>query len=201
MDKGYIYLIISPTKRKYVGSTKNIRKRTNSYKRCDCKSQIKLYRSLQKYGWNNHIFKVIYHCPINERYKYERFFGLLYNVLSKENLNLALPSYNDLPAVYSEELKLKRSKRKISLEHKAKLHAGLKNRKLSKEGREVFSKRCKAQIGDLNPNAKIVLNLETGIFYTCVKEAAMAANTNYSSFKGKLNEKIKHKNNTSYKIV
>lgn len=39
----------------------------------------------------------------------------------------------------------------------------------------------------LSKSAKIVLDLETGIFYDCAKDAADAKNIKYSTLKGKLN--------------
>ena len=54
-----IYKIISPSNKIYIGQTKNFRKRKSDYKKLRCKSQIKLYNSIQKYGWNHHIFEII----------------------------------------------------------------------------------------------------------------------------------------------
>lgn len=58
-----IYRIVSPSKRVYIGQTWNIDKRKREYKNLDCKSQRFLYRSLKKYGFENHIFDIIYTLP------------------------------------------------------------------------------------------------------------------------------------------
>ena len=40
--------------------------RKTLYKNKQCKGQIKLYNSLVKYGWDNHIFEVIEECNLDE---------------------------------------------------------------------------------------------------------------------------------------
>ncbi len=60
--KGYIYKIISPSKKIYIGQTVNINNRKIKYKNLICKTQPKLYNSLSKYGWINHSFEIIEEC-------------------------------------------------------------------------------------------------------------------------------------------
>ena len=57
-----IYKIISPTGKIYIGQSIDIEKRWKAYKRLNCKNQIKLYNSLKKYGYDNHIFEIIERC-------------------------------------------------------------------------------------------------------------------------------------------
>jgi hypothetical protein len=54
-----IYKITSPTRRIYIGQTTNLSIRIRDYKRNTCKLQTKLYNSLRKYGFTNHIFEII----------------------------------------------------------------------------------------------------------------------------------------------
>lgn len=77
--KGYIYKITSPTKRVYVGQTRNIKRRISAYKRIDCKAQPKLYNSFKKHGVEKHKFEVIAVCDIEEMNKYELFYIDLYD--------------------------------------------------------------------------------------------------------------------------
>ena len=56
---GYVYMITSPTGRIYVGSTIDIEQRWKTYKKLDCKKQIKVYNSFKKHGVKNHIFNMI----------------------------------------------------------------------------------------------------------------------------------------------
>ena len=55
------YRIISPTNKNYFGKSINIERRLKGYAKARCKSQPKLYRSILKHGWGNHIV-VIYEC-------------------------------------------------------------------------------------------------------------------------------------------
>jgi hypothetical protein len=57
--EGVIYKITSPSGKIYVGQTFDINKRLYHYKNGDCKKQKKLYRSLNKYGFENHIIELI----------------------------------------------------------------------------------------------------------------------------------------------
>jgi group I intron endonuclease len=74
MDKkGYIYKITSPSGKVYIGQTINLVRRKSKYKRIDCKQQPKIFNSIEKYGWDYHIFEVIEVLDIdilNEREKY-----------------------------------------------------------------------------------------------------------------------------------
>lgn len=54
-----IYKMVSPSDRVYVGLTCDLPKRKRSYKRFDCKSQVLLYNSLNKHGFDNLNFEVI----------------------------------------------------------------------------------------------------------------------------------------------
>lgn len=59
MKKGYIYKITNPNGKIYVGQSINLKSRKNHYKALHCKRQPKIYNSLKKYGWENHIFEII----------------------------------------------------------------------------------------------------------------------------------------------
>jgi len=60
-------------------------------------------------------------------------------------------------------------------------------------------KLSKNRIGSLNPNAKIVLDMNTGVFFYSVIEVSKCFNINYETIKSKLNGK--YKNNTNFKYV
>lgn len=55
------------------------------------------------------------------------------------------------------------------------------------------ARKKNAIFGSKNHVSKIVLNLNTGIFYECAREAAYIAGMNYSTFKGMLNGDRKNK--------
>jgi group I intron endonuclease len=148
-----IYLITSPTGRRYIGSSKDVEKRFSYYRRLACKLQRKLYRSLNKYGVENHTFEVIYQCSFDDLYKWERFFGDQFNCV-EEGLNLSLPGYKESPAIVSQETKDKLSKklkgrtlteetkRKISESKKDKTNRN-KGRKLSEDHKNKITRKDK----------------------------------------------------------
>ncbi len=54
-----IYKVTSPANKIYIGQTKDFRKRKSDYKKNRCKSQIKIYHSILKHGWENHTMEII----------------------------------------------------------------------------------------------------------------------------------------------
>jgi hypothetical protein len=99
-----IYKITSPTNKIYIGQSTNIENRKYYYTSIKCDKQPKLYNSLLKYGWEQHIFEVIEEClekQLNER---EIYWGNYFKVLGENGLNLRLGDANGL---CSEETKQK----------------------------------------------------------------------------------------------
>lgn len=158
----FIYKIISPIGKIYIGSTRNSTKeRWNHYKTLNCKSQPKLYSSLKKHGVNNHVFSVVCETSFSNMLSTEYIIGMQYDVLGKMGLNLALPNLFGNSNIISDESRKKMSdaqkgekshmfgktksnetKDKISkahigkifsIEHKEKLSNAKKGKKLSEE--------------------------------------------------------------------
>lgn len=101
-----VYLIISPSGRRYVGSSKDVLFRKQMYNRLECKTQKFLYSSLKKYGFSAHTFKILYKCNEEERLGWERLFGDLY--LSSSDfggLNLNLPPIDGKPLMVSSKVR------------------------------------------------------------------------------------------------
>lgn len=165
-----VYKITSPSQRVYVGSSVNLRSRYNTYKNYPSKKQKLLFRSINKYGFEQHSFEILCLCEPSERLKKERFYGDAYKSLSTfGGLNLILPMSDDSPAIYSEQT--------------IKLFSEIgKNRKYSAETRLKFSqaKKGKYQNGE-HPAAKLIINTSTGIYYECIKEAAQSVNIKRST--------------------
>lgn len=62
-----IYKITSPSGKTYIGQSIDIDNRWKRYyKRLKCKKQPKLFNSLNKYGFENHIFEIIEECLESE---------------------------------------------------------------------------------------------------------------------------------------
>jgi group I intron endonuclease len=99
-----IYKIVSPSGKIYVGQSQNIYKRLKKYLLYSCKSQIKLYNSLKKYGFEKHTFEIIEECNIKELNEREIYWGLQYDVLGENGLNFKLGGSK---GIYGEEIKSK----------------------------------------------------------------------------------------------
>ncbi len=95
---------------------------------------------------------------------------------------------------HTEKIRQYRIGKKLSEETKRKISENSKGRsswnkgiKFSDESKIKMSnsKKGKKTSGD-NPNSKIVLNTENGVFYETLKEAAISINMGYSNFKRKI---------------
>ena len=108
-----IYKITSPSNKIYIGQSLNILRRFNNYKRIeDCKTQIKLYNSLKKYGTENHIFEIIEECPLENLNTRERYWQDFYKVL-EGGLNCKLTKTEDKNGFLNKETCNKIGKSKI----------------------------------------------------------------------------------------
>lgn len=99
-----IYKITNPKGRIYIGQSVDIVLRKKSYERLSCNEQPKLYNSLVKYGFSEHIFDVIEECNVVELNERERYWQDYYNVI-EEGLNCRLTGTEDKSGHLSEEQK------------------------------------------------------------------------------------------------
>lgn len=113
--KVYIYKITSPSGKIYIGSTVNIKDRVYRYKTARVKSQVKIYNSILRYGFDNHKFETIFECDESNRNFYESFYGEKFDVIGDNGLNLSLPISSETYPSMSKE-----TKAKIGLAHKGK---------------------------------------------------------------------------------
>jgi group I intron endonuclease len=132
-----IYKIISPINKIYIGQSSNIKNRLYQYESCNVPNQKHLYRSIKKYGWDSHIFEVVYELPndvsqqvLNE---HEKFFWIQFKEAGFVMLNIKEPGSN---GKHSEETKLKIGKsNSVSLLGK-------------KQSKELIAKTAKRMIGN-----------------------------------------------------
>lgn len=190
-----VYKITNPKGAIYIGSSKEIEVRFKRYKKLLCKSQPKLYNSLLKYGVDNHSFEVVCECGFSELYERERFFGLYFNALCKsKGLNCVIPKNGELKSSVSEESLINRSNaqkgKKASLESRIKMSKSQKGRKHSQE--TIVKMRLK------NLKIKLVLDLNTGIFYNGTLEASEFNCINRHTLKNMLNGNKKNKTSLIY---
>jgi group I intron endonuclease len=199
-----IYKVTSPSGKIYIGQSMNIQARFDKYKKFNCKNQIKLYRSLLKYGFVKHTFEIIHECEPEKLNEAEKHFVDLFQTFNSEH-GLNLKDGGGSKGKHSEETKLKNSisnrGRIVSEETRNKLSKSLKGKKQSTEHslnlskRRIGNKNClgrilsqatKDKIRNNNKLSKLILNTDTGIYYDSVKEAARSIGIKYSTFKYKL---------------
>lgn len=213
-----IYKITNSKGAIYIGQAVNIERRKKDYSRAGCKSQRKIYNSIKKYGWENHTFEILIECNREELNKYERLFGLQYNVLSRKNLNLNLPNDGELPKLVSEETRLKQSigakgnqKRLgaiLSENTKQKISNSLKGNTISEETKLKISNSLighnvsKLTIDKLKERrSKKVINIITLEIFNSLKEVSDITGLNYYTLRSQLNGcqgRVKNKSNYKY---
>jgi len=145
-----IYKITSPIDKIYIGKSRNIIRRFSNYKSLQCKNQIKLYNSLVKYGYDNHLFEIIYECSENELNELEKYYIIKFNCVNNP-MGLNLTEGGDGGGRPSEETKKKMSEsmrgntkwvgKKHSEETKEKIRNARKGSKHTAETRAKLS-RC-----------------------------------------------------------
>lgn len=110
-----VYLIVSPSGGRYVGSSKRLDKRFNRYKNLSCSRQSAIYASLKKYGYDKHVFSILIYCEEIDLLFWERCFGDIYlsSADFPKGLNLILPGYNEMPQMRTKETNDRVSKTQI----------------------------------------------------------------------------------------
>ena len=209
-----IYKITNPKGKIYIGQSVNIEKRWNRYKNLipkDCIGQPLIYRSLIKYGVKNHIFEIIELCNKEELNKLESYYIVLYNSFnSKCGLNLTSGGTNySFSDISRRKMSIAQKNKIVSKETRLKLSAAQIGKKYSastikkmSDAHKNISKetRLKMSISQKNrpminhetrlklsySKRKIILNVENGIFYYGIKEAADSLNISLSNLSKKL---------------
>ena len=194
-----IYKITNPNGRVYIGQSQNITNRMKNYMGLDCKKQPRLHRSLLKYGYDLHLFEIIEECLFEELNIRERYYQELYDVLSSKGMNCYLTETNILPRKLSQETKDKISKSMLGKRNNYKGVINIKtknenyiiNKKIVKSKKVIKIKSSKRFKGFENVERyingrirynktrkyksmedRLILNLETGIFYNNATEVA-----------------------------
>lgn len=193
MGKTGIYKIISPSEKIYIGQSIDIENRWEKwYKKTRCKTQTKLFNSLKKYGPENHIFEIVEECNINQLNEREIFWGIHYNVLGENGLNLKLGDANGL---CSEE-----TKQKISINNKGiSRNKGIpKNKEHKQKSSEAVNNRIytperlkNMQLGMLGKNTTSILCINDNKIYKSIKETSITYNILQSSIDNILSGRAK----------
>lgn len=189
----------------YIGQSWDILKRKYIYSRNLCKSQRFLYNSFIKYGTENFIFEIIHELPIDVNQEilnnYEILYWQLYKDCNSELLNIREPGSN---GKLSDETKKKISESHLKLGYKAseetkqKLRDSHKTRIYTSRKKLPKIKSIKKILTYGSKKDKIILDVNTGIFYTSVSEAARIYNFKEKTLHNWINEKSKNKSTLKY---
>lgn len=166
-EKGYIYKIISPNNKIYIGQTKNFEKRKLSYKYLQFKNQIKLWNNCKKYNWNPiDTIEIIDECDVrckNILDMLEIYWIKEYNSFANKNgLNLTKGGFGSEGIKQSPESIAKRvlsnTGKKRTQETKDKISIGNKGKTRSKETIEKYRKNNLGKILSKETKEKISLS-------------------------------------------
>ncbi len=147
MVKTGIYKITSPTNKIYVGQSIDIEKRWKKYRDWVNHNQPKIFRSMKKYGIENHIFEIIEECNVNELDKRELYWKQHYLDILGWNNVLFCQLKDGKGGFRSEETKRKMSEsnkgRIFSEESKLKMKISRNKRVIPKETGQKISQSKK----------------------------------------------------------
>lgn len=138
-----IYKITNPECLVYIGESKNIKNRFNSYKYLKCKTQRKLYNSFLKYGVENHKFEVLMECEIEDLKYFESCFQQIYRVI-ENGLNLKITGRFEVKGLHSFETKAKQSQ-SMKIKYKNGYESPHKGMKRSIETKNRISESAKGR--------------------------------------------------------
>lgn len=103
-----IYKITNQKGKVYIGQSRDLIRRELHYKKyikSSCR-QVKLVNSINKYGWESHLFEIIEECEFDKLNIRERYWQEYYN--SVENgLNCIYTKTNDKPSSFGKETREK----------------------------------------------------------------------------------------------
>lgn len=195
-----IYKITNPKGRIYVGQGIDLERRFNNYRSLNCKGQTKIYRSLLKYGHENHTFEILEICEEEVLNSKERYWQDYYNVIDRENMNLKLTESGGKSGKLSEETKLK-----ISLNH----GRGMLGKNHTQETKDKISKVHKGRIfteehienmklNSARTKSRKVINNETGEIFNTIKDGAESIGMKDYNLVLRLRGKVKNKTPFEY---
>ena len=166
-----IYKIVSPTKRVYVGKTKNFERRVKDYRTNLGKGQPALYNSFKKHGFENHQIIIEEYFPESELNEMEIYYIKLFDSI-KNGLNVHIGGKGDfgwsIGANREKYMKMLRDRvgdknPNYGNHYKHTEESIMKMKELAK-GKGALGK---------NSRAKKYLEVETGIVYPCMKSIAL----------------------------
>jgi len=218
-----IYKITSPSGRVYIGQSWDIASRIRKYKsKSGSKNQHKLQASLLKYGWNAHNFEIIETVSVDitqiELDNLEIQYINFYKELKINLLNIREGGRGGKHSIESIEKMLntrgkwnhtEETKKLMSDKHKGKklsteTISKMRGRKLTQEHINKLKNRKRSNVTiekfkKLILPGKLVLNIESGIFYDSIALAAKTFGINQKTLNNRLTGISK--NNTNLILI
>ncbi len=149
MPRGVIYKITSPSGKIYIGQTINIDVRTCKYKNLNCINQFRLYKSIKKYTWEQHIIEVIEETDVESLDEKEIKWIKFYNSF-KIGLNCTEGGRGTKGKPVSEETKLKMRNSHLGLKHSPETIAKRTEKLKGKKRNQKFKERLReAHLGKI----------------------------------------------------
>jgi group I intron endonuclease len=146
-----IYKITSPSGKIYIGQTTNFIKRKNYYKNGAKPYQVRIYNSLQKYGYDAHTIEFIEECLVENLNERERHWQEFYDVIGDNGLNCRLTATNDKSGFLSES-----SKHKLSIAKKKVVIDGIWREKFAYDwSGKKHTEETKRKISESNKGKKL----------------------------------------------
>lgn len=202
-----LYKLTFPNGKLYIGITSNFNRRMSQHKHDATKKDLKLYRAINKYGWNNIKKEVV-------------IFGLTrFEAMDMEKLliaeqDLVRAGYNTTPGgeLISEHCHTEMIKRMSNPEYREKCVRALKSKEKeriaklgSPETRALNSAAQKRRYLDgkckLPNTSKPIICVETGIVYSSAAEAARAMNLNGRLIRRVASGERNHHNGFTFKFI
>lgn len=209
-----IYKITNPKNKIYIGQSVNIIERWNKYKRLVCEKQILLYRSLCKYGIDKHKFEVVCQSDRCELDKLEKYYIELYQCYNtKYGLNLTVGGTKNtmLGRRHSEEAKKKMSLSKIGNKSMTGMHHSEETKLKMSKSAYGNKNACGSKLSDEHKRkltqsgsealAVRVIDLNTGVLYRNITEAAKVFNIKRSLLYDMLSSKKTKQNITTLRRI
>lgn len=195
-----IYKLTSPSGKIYIGQSKNIERRFYYYKILHCKSQIKLYNALVKYGWDSFKKEIIMTFEISLKDLQSHLnLSEIYFINKFDSVNSGYNLMNGIgKCSHSEETKLKIGKARkgkiTSEETKLKQSISLKGRKISDKNKEIMSKIKSKPILQFDKNMNFIKEWKS------TREASLSLNKSSTGITNNLNGRSRTSNGFIWKF-
>jgi group I intron endonuclease len=192
-----IYKITNPKGKVYIGQSRDLEKRKLQYSKYLKKycRQLKLVNSINKYGWELHIFEIIEYCDFDLLNIKERHWQEFYNSIDN-GLNCLYTKTLDKPALFGLETRERMSKSQIgktrSDSHKRKISESKKGisigigKILTEQHKKAISNGFKSKFN--NEQLKEIIKMYNSNI--SLRKIALKFNSNHTTIKKYIKQEI-----------